>query len=279
MMGLFRSGLVITLWILQLPLLGSQLTSADTTLFVEGIRLINRQMNEIALLTDDSKKTQVNEKIKQQLSQLLSLPGSFEYPFDSLRHIGVVYPPDSTFRIFTWNLSFRDGTYRHYGILQRKEGLPVTLTDRAPAIVHPTDTVTGPETWYGALYYRILKNKWKNRTYYTLLGLSLHNSLTNRKVIDVLTFDRKGRIRFGAPLFDLDGKTLYRIIFEFNAHISMLLHYDDRMGMIVYDHLSPARPELKGLPQYYGPDSSYDGFFFYKGKWRLREDLDVRNEE
>jgi len=47
--------------------------------------------------------------------------------------------------------------------------------------------------------------------------------------------------------------------------------------MIVFDHLSPSRPEFKDMHQYYGPDFSYDGLRFESGQWVLVKDLDLRN--
>ena len=36
---------------------------------------------------------------------------------------------------------------------------------------------------------------------------------------------------------------------------------------------------LEGLPQYYGPDGSYDALEMKKGKWVTVEDVDVRNDK
>ncbi len=240
---------------------------------------INHWLDALAAAPAEEERSIYNDSILLLMRKVLNTPASFSYPFDSLKRMGVVYPPDSTFRIFTWNLVKDDGTYRHFGMIQHSSGRLTELKDEGRQIKDPCRAVLPPDQWYGALYYRILQNRWRNTTYYTLLGLSLNNSLTTRKVIDVLTFDRKGTARFGAPLFEMQDSICDRVIFEFSARVSMLLHYDDRMGMIVFDHLSPALPRYKGMAQYYGPDSSYDGFFFYKGKWRLREDLDVRNKE
>jgi hypothetical protein len=238
-----------------------------------------RLYGQIRRSKDDTKKIAYNDSILDLFRQILPQKGSFLYPFDSLKYTGKLYAPDSTFRIINWNLAFSDGTYRYYGFICRKDGGVTELHDHSREITHPEDTILTPENWYGALYYRILRNKWRNKTWYTLLGIDLHNDFTTRKVIDVLSFDKKGAIRFGAPLFQMGDSVLTRVIFEFNARASMLLHYDENMEMIVFDHLSPSRPSYKGLYQFYGPDSSYDGFFFFKGMWRLREDLDVRNRE
>ncbi len=238
---------------------------------------IARLYLQIRNTPDDHRKSILNDSVRILFRQILPAKEAYLYPFDSLRYTGKLYAPDSSFRIINWNLAFSDGTYGYYGFICRKDGRVTELHDRGREIPRPETAVLTPANWYGALYYRILENSWKKNTWYTVLGIDLHNSLTTRKVIDVITFDKTGQVRFGAPLFDMGDSTLTRIIFEFNAQISMLLHYDKEMDMIVFDHLSPSRPEYQGMYQFYGPDSSYDGFFFYKGKWRLRQDLDVRN--
>jgi len=226
---------------------------------------------------DDLLKSTLNDSIRILFREILSRPGAFTYPFDSLKYTGKLYPPDSSFRLINWNLSFTDGTYRYFGFICKKDGRIIELQDHSGSIRHPETAILPPGNWYGALYYRILENRWKKNTYYTVLGIDLHNPLTTRKVIDVITFDKTDQVHFGAPVFDMGDSTLTRVIFEFSAQVSMLLHYDNEMEMIIFDHLSPSHPEYKGKYQFYGPDSSYDGFFFFKGKWRLREDLDVRN--
>ena len=240
---------------------------------------IAQLFEKIRTTEDDAVKISLNDSVRILFREVLPRKEAFLYPFDSLKYTGKLYPPDSTFRIINWNLSFSDGTYRYYGFICQKNGTVTELQDHSADIEHPLDTILTPAGWYGALYYRILENKWRNHTWYTLLGIDLHNALATRKVIDVLTFGRHGEIRFGAPIFDMGDSLLTRVIFEFNAQVAMLLHYDEGMEMIVFDHLSPARPDYEGLYQFYGPDSSYDGFFFFKGRWHLRKDLDVRNRQ
>ena len=57
----------------------------------------------------------------------------------------------------------------------------------------------------------------------------------------------------------------------------MMMRYIPELDMIVFDHLSPSRPEYAGDLRFYGPDFSYDGFKFIKGVWVLQSDLDLRN--
>ena len=70
---------------------------------------------------------------------------------------------------------------------------------------------------------------------------------------------------------------LSRIVFEFSARAVFTLRYIAEQQMIIFDHLSPAKPEYLGDFQFYGPDSSFDGFKLENGKWIYVRDLDLRN--
>jgi hypothetical protein len=218
---------------------------------------------------------------------LLADPNTFNYPFDSIRPLSKVKSPDGRVRIYTWTIrSLKDGTYRYYGIVQHKEtgnqkirntGLIEKKYENDSASV----MTLLPGEWYGALYYDIVQKKVKKDTWYFLLGWHGNNAFTTRKIIDVLTIDQYNNLEFGARVFeDEKGKRiLTRVIFEFSAEAVMLLRYDKKKKGIVFDHLSPSSPSAKGQYRYYGPDFTYDGYFFKKGMWRYKKNLDLRNEK
>ena len=102
---------------------------------------------------------------------------------------------------------------------------------------------------------------------------------TSKRVIDVLYFDEQGNPQFGAPIFDNGKRKFSRIIFEYSAKVSMVMRYVPESDMIIFDHLSPSEPRYSNDYRFYGPDFSYDGFKFEKGRWLLYSDLDMRNAE
>ncbi len=57
-------------------------------------------------------------KFVKTLVRALKIENSFSYPFDSLKTISIVKPEDEKFRIFTWQLTLKDMSYRYYGTLQ-----------------------------------------------------------------------------------------------------------------------------------------------------------------
>ena len=70
-------------------------------------------------------------------------------------------------------------------------------------------------------------------------------------------------------------------MFEYSSDVSMSVKYNDKKNQIVYSHLAPRElgSILEGLPQYYGPDGSFDALTQKKDKWVTVEDVDARNDK
>jgi hypothetical protein len=183
--------------------------------------------------------------------------------------------------MITWNIPFSDRTHQYFGFIQYKKNRRsydfYELNDKSDEIVKPELTILNHENWYGALYYQIIANKYRGNTYYTILGADLNNMLTKKKIIEILHFNMQDLPVFGQQVFKNKSIPVNRVIFEFNAQTHMTLTYDETKEMIVFDHLSPSRPSLKGQYEFYGPDFSYDGFKFENGIWNLYSDIDVRD--
>ena len=142
----------------------------------------------------------------------------------------------------------------------------------------PENDVLKSDEWYGCLYYAVIVKTKRKKTYYTLLGWDGNNNIIARKIIDVLIFKPNNEPVLGASVFKMNRGTQKRVVFKFSATGSMVLVYDPEYKRIIFDHLSPAKPELEGQYQYYGSDFTYDGFKFRKGKWEFEEMLDPRNK-
>ena len=258
--------------------------SQDNTQIANQEDSINIYFSEIANSAIDNYKILESQKIERIFKVILSDPSSYSYSFDSLKLVGKLYAPDKSFRLFTWNIPLEDGTYRYYGFIQaynekNKSVKLFELTDRYNEIKFTENSVLSAGKWYGALYYKILRNKVQNHVYYTLLGLRYNDIFVSQKIIEVLYFDEYDNPVFGAPLFSVDNKTKLRIVFQFSARVMMNLKYDEKAKMIVFDHLEPSESRYKGDYQYYGPDLTYDGFEFKKNMWQFRSNLDIRRED
>jgi hypothetical protein len=204
----------------------------------------------------------------------LQTKNSFFYPFDSLITIAKVIPPDSTFRIFTWQLVINGDIVRQHGAIQMrtKDGSLklFPLIDKSDQILNINDTITSNLAWIGALYYKIIEEKSFGRNYYTLLGFDDNNLSSDRKIIEILTF-KDGRPVFGGPFFSfqdngLRQKSIARYIMEYKKNAGPRLNYDKEMKIIIYEHLISETGESKKKYTYI-PDGDYEGLKWKDGKW------------
>ncbi len=222
-------------------------------------------------------------KFIKTLISTLKTPYSFNFSFDSLKAVSIQYSPDKRFRIFSWHVMNNDGSYRYYGTIQmnnpdgKLQMFP--LVDYTPTIKNPADTLTTNERWYGAQYYRIISVLNNVQTpYYLLLGWKGNTVKSTKKVIEILYF-KDGKAYFGMPVFDGDKEhpNKKRIIFEYDRRASMVLNYEPSINTVVFDHLAPPDPKLKGKFELYGPDFSYDGYKLINGRWKFMQDLELKN--
>ncbi|HON51859.1 MAG TPA: hypothetical protein P5243_03210 [Bacteroidales bacterium] len=238
--------------------------------------------SKISRFASDSSNKANNTQFISLLDSVLQLPESFLYPFNDLK-CGNVYAPDKTFRLITWNVIHSSGTYENFGFLQTynkqtKKVKVYKLTDKSTTIKTPMLAICSPDVWYGASYYMVCQKKYKGQILYTLIGWNPNNTFTQKKVIETLKFDKSGNPVFGFPVIELKGKGFQRrIIFEYSSKNTMMLRYDEKKDMIVFDHLAPSDFRYDGIYEFYGPDFSIDAYTFDRGKWRYVSDIDIRN--
>ena len=201
-----------------------------------------------------------------QFLQVLQQSGTYDYPFDKLKHIGKIYSPDHHIRVYTWNIPVGMDGDLYFGCIQY-----YAKNDKVYRIVplhsNGTDQTVDSLKWHGALYYEIVESKHAGQKYYTLLGFDFNTAFSNKKVIDIIAIDPFGELYFPKDLFFYNNKPMDRIVFEYNEQARMILRYDKSLKMIVFDHLAPDKPSQEGNYQFYGPDMTSDGLKFEKGVW------------
>lgn len=204
----------------------------------------------------------------------LKTPYSFQYPFDSLLTISRLYAPDSSFRIYTWQMVINDNVVRQHGAIQMKTydgSLKLfPLIDKSDVTSTLTDTVGNNKGWIGAVYYRIIQNRSSNQNYYTMLGYDEFNIRSNRKIIEVLSFTNDEPI-FGGRFFSFEEDAKFkssqsRYIMEFKKDAGARLNYDEDLKMIIFEHLTSETNE-PAKKWTYIPDGDYEGFKWKNGKW------------
>lgn len=210
------------------------------------------------------------------LVRALKTHNSFYYPFDSLQTVSKLCPPDSSFRIFTWQMKKDEYFYLQKGAIQYRtangELKLVPLFDQSMFTSKPEDSVRSNKNWIGAVYYRIIEKTYNNKKYYTLIGFDSYTVSSNRKWIDVLTFDDKtGEPVFGGSYFSFKNDTTKkasqsRFYIEYKKEAGTTFNYNPEQDMIIYDHLTSEtdEPERK---ETYVPDGDFEGFKWEKGQW------------
>lgn len=211
----------------------------------------------------------------RMLVRALKTTNSFRYPFDSLYSISRLYAPDSSFRIFTWQVIRDQSLHRRHGAIQMKTtdgSLKLfPLIDRSHLIYDLADTVSNNDWWIGSIYYKIIPKEHQGKKYYTLLGYDEHNMSSTMKRLEVLHFDDQGKPVFGGPFFSFNEDSLRkpqqaRFWIEYKKDGNARMQYDAEMDLIIYDHLISESNEPKKKYTYI-PDGDYEGFKWNNGQW------------
>ncbi|MFP5041991.1 hypothetical protein [Parasediminibacterium sp. JCM 36343] len=211
------------------------------------------------------------------LVRALKMPYSFYYPFDSLTSISKLYAPDSSFRIFTWQMMKDYTYYRQRGAIQMRTpdgSLKLfPLFDVSDFTKAPGDSIRNIKNWIGAIYYKVLLNMDGNKKVYTLLGYDENGPRSNIKWIDILTFDENGIPHFGGNYFKFEPSDTsrqkgiaYRYGLEYKKEAKLRMLYDGETQMIVFDHLASESDEPESKYTYV-PDGSYEAFKWENNHW------------
>lgn len=230
-------------------------------------------------LSFETRVKQIHEFIPRFVA-ILKEKNSFNYPFDSLQSLVKIYAPDSSFRIFTWQLKEPLGTHKYYGALQmNSEDLKLfPLFDYSDTMdVHPQDILSF-DNWYGSIYYKCVQNYVGTKPYYTLFGFDEADFVSNRKVMEILSFNEEGKPVFGAPLISFtdsnDVTTVKnRFFIEYTDKASVKLNYDPELKIIIYDHVVAPSQGEEGAWFTYVPDGTYEGFEWQKNQWTWLEKI------
>jgi hypothetical protein len=218
------------------------------------------------------------------LVQALKVPHSFYFPFDSLITISKIYAPDSSFRIFTWQVMKDFSSYHQKGTIQMhtKDGSlkMYPLFDNSDYTDFPVDSVRDAHNWIGAVYYNMVLKTYRGKNYYTLLGYDENNAKTTKKWMEVLTFDDLGKPVFGGKYFDYIPDSIkppqpaYRFCLEFKKQAGAKINYDPEIDRIIFAHLVSENGEVREK-QSLIPYGSYEGFYWVNGKWVHERNIEM----
>lgn len=209
------------------------------------------------------------------LIRALQVKNSFYYPFDSVQGISKLYAPDSTFRIFTWNLQLNDYWCIQRGAIQIKTGdgslKLIPLHDASSFTTNAEDSVRNKNNWIGSVYYDIVKTNYSGRNFYTLIGFDNNSAMSNKKWIEVLSFDERNEPVFGGKYFSFENDSIKKSVqsrysLEYKKEARAILRYDPDSKLIIVDHLISETDEPQNKWTYV-PDGDYEAFKWQNGKW------------
>lgn len=269
----FFSALVFTLFF-SMHLSAQQITRAGYTFLQQKEDSLQNYSLKIIQGRNAADRFMADSNFTRIFIRALKTSNSFEYPFDSLISISKLYAPDSSFRIFTWQMLINENIIRQHGAIQMKTSdgslKLFPLIDKSDITINMADTIGNNLGWMGAVYYKIILTKYKDHSYYTLLGFDQNNIRSDKKIIEVLDFVN-GTPVFGGRYFSIENGNVYtkniaRYIMEFKKETSPRLTYDTDLNMIIMEHLvsESNQPNKKWTLI---PDGDYEGFKWINGKW------------
>ncbi len=267
---------ICMLCIASVTLQAQRKPSATIQLLMQLEENMRNYSNEIANSVEVVDRFRADSFFTRALVQALRVPYSFSYAFDSLQTISVLYAPDSSFRIITWQVMKDFTFYRKKGAIQMrtKDGSLklVPLFDYSSFAENPVDSVRDNQHWIGAVYYNIIQKTHNNRNYYTLLGYDENDARSTKKWIEVLTFDENNKPQFGGRYFSYANddtkppQPAYRFCLEFKKQANAKLNYDPELDMITLAHLTSEVGDNKSKYTLI-PEGTFEGFRWVSGKW------------
>ena len=209
------------------------------------------------------------------LVRALKLKNSFGYAFDSLTTVSRLYAPDSSFRIFTWQMKKDEYVLLQKGAIQMKTAdgslKLFPLFDASMFTGKPEDSVRNRNNWIGAIYYKIIMKQHNGKKYYTLLGFDDFSISSNKKWMEVLSFNANGEPVFGGPFISFKEDSVKKPVqsrfhIQYKKEAGTVFNYNPELDMIIFDHLisETDQPEKKDT---YIPDGDFEGFKWINGQW------------
>ena len=255
---------------------------ATTALFAQAKREreVKNMFAQIEKTNDDFKKTELANRIQNEMIEILMEADDFWYDFPALKNVGKILSADNQIHMYTWNILLSDGTPQYYALFQHYDFNAIYIMSQGDAKVPATTGYVAEKDWYGALYYEIHPIKFKDKEVYMVFGLMTSaDGETQHKVIDILSFSKKA-IKIGASSFITPWtgkKKQHRVVFEYDKNAQLTLDYNKKKKTITFDHLEPIR-QVDGK-DIMAPDGSYDALIYKKDIWTYKADVKVKNKK
>lgn len=286
--------------------------SQDKAVMARYAEQIASQMELVYNARTDNERYHASETASALFQEALSQEHSFKWKWNFGSRVSVLTAPDGKFRIITWPVVRDNGEYECFGFVQsydeeEEEYVVYVLNDKSAETVSRNEAVLGPADWFGAVYQELIQTSYEGRNYYTLLGWSGVDHLTQRKVIEPIWFKKGSSLpQFGQALFRRE-RNRRRVVLEYVSNAMVNLRYetqfvrevetkrvkrkgskrpvlvtenhDSKQRMIIFDEVAPQVPGMEGLYRYYVPTGTEQAYAFIKGKWEPVEGAQGRVDD
>lgn len=254
---------------------GQSLSSADKKQLIKKEDSLQLFADTMINAESPASRFRADSNFVRGLVRALKIRNSFHYPFDSLQTVSRLYSPDSLFRIFTWQLKKDEYVLLQKGAIQMKTAdgslKLYPLFDVSMFTGNPQDSVRYRNNWIGAIYYRIIMKEHNGKKYYTLLGFDDFSISSNKKWMEILSFNANGEPVFGGPFISFTEDSVKKRVqtrfnIEYKKEAGTIFNYNPELDMIIFDHLisETDQPERKDT---YIPDGDFEGFKWLNGQW------------
>lgn len=247
--------------------LATSAVAQDKALMADYQTQLQALFEDVYNAPTDNQRYHANEDAMTLLQEALAQDNSFKWQWDFGSRVSVLTSPDKKFRIFTWPVVNDEGEYECFGFVQaysdKTELYEVcTLHDKSQDIVNRQEDILSCDNWFGAVYQELITTSHDGKTYYTLLGWSGVDNLTQRQVIEPICFKSGGsQPQFGQNLFKKE-RNLRRVVLEYTHDAMVNLHYEEQFVRTV--ERIRAKRSGGGKPQYTKPQ--YPGRNGARGK-------------
>ncbi len=223
-------------------------------------------------------RDRANTEFIPLLVDLLKRPNSFYDPLDTLRtKINIVYPEDSTFRIFNWEVKVGDNVTRYYAAIQMpsEEGLKLyPMVDYSPELQRGAkDSILYDGKWYGGIIYKLhgVTLPDGNRAYMSF-SINRADAMASKKILDALVFVEGKPYQWGLPFINTSQGVVNRYVIEYNKKANVALNYDPQTDVIYFD-MTRSEVNNENIKYTQIPVGDYSGFKWNGRSWNFIPEL------
>lgn len=234
--------------------------------------------NDVMVNASDGRhRVEAAKVFTQSFLEELRKNGSYLQSFSELKWISAKSDADHNFRIFTWQVEDEKGKFQQFGAIQKRDGTVYELKDKTQYEADMEYAVLEADQWLGALYYNMVETKTEKGKAWLLFGYDGGDGKNRLKVVDVLSFDERGKPVFGAELFLIsegkrpDAKT--RVGLRYSTLANVNFNYNAAEDMIIHDYVVARMgidPEGNAALV---PDGTYTGYRWDGRYWKKIEQL------